>query len=57
LHGTHKGSFMGIPGTGNPIAFDVIDIVTVRDGRMHDHTNVVDSLALMTGVGAENAMG
>ena len=48
---------MGIPGTGNPIAFDVIDIVTVRDGRMHDHTNVVDSLALMTGVGAENAMG
>jgi hypothetical protein len=24
----------------------------VRDGRMRDHTNVVDSLALMTGVGA-----
>ena len=52
FHGTHKGEFMGIPGTGNPVAFDVIDIITVRDGTMRDHTNVVDSLALMTGVGA-----
>ena len=57
FHGTHQGSFMGIPGTGNPIAFDVIDIVTVRDGRMRDHTNVVDGLALMTGVGAVPEMG
>ena len=48
---------MGIPGTGNPVAFDVIDIITVRDGTMRDHTNVVDSLALMTGVGAIPPMG
>jgi hypothetical protein len=49
------GTFI-IPGTGNPIAFDVIDIVTAR--RMpRDHTNVDDGLALMTGVGAVPAMG
>jgi steroid delta-isomerase-like uncharacterized protein len=57
FHGTHQGSFMGIPGTGNPVAFDVIDIVEVRDGLMRDHRNVVDTLALMTGVGAVPAMG
>ena len=57
FHGTHRGPFMGIPGTGRPVAFDVIDIVTVRDGQLRDHRNVVDGLALMTGVGAVPAMG
>jgi hypothetical protein len=38
------------------VAFDVIDVVTVRDGRMRAHWNVVDSLALMQQVGAVPAM-
>ena len=56
FHGTHEGEFMGIPPTGNAVAFDVIDVVTVRDGRMHAHWNVVNSLSLMQQVGAIPAM-
>ena len=55
--GTHDGRFMGIPPTGNPIEFDVIDILAVRDGQMREHWNVVDALALMTQVGAVPAPG
>jgi steroid delta-isomerase-like uncharacterized protein len=52
FHGTHRGDFMGIPPTGTEVAFDVIDIVRVRDGKMVEHWNVVDSMALMTQLGA-----
>ena len=41
FHGTHKGEFMGIAPTGREVAFDVIDIVRVRDGFMVEHWNVV----------------
>jgi predicted SnoaL-like aldol condensation-catalyzing enzyme len=49
---TQDGEFMGMPPSGRAVAFDVIDIVRVRDGRMVDHWNVVDSMALMTQLGA-----
>jgi steroid delta-isomerase-like uncharacterized protein len=52
FHGTHRGELMGIPPTGNPVAFDVIDIVRVRDGRLVEHWNVIDALGLMQQVGA-----
>jgi len=52
FHGTHKGEFMGIEPTGREVAFDVIDIVRVRDGKMVEHWNVVDSMALMQQLGA-----
>lgn len=52
FHGTHQGEFMGIPPTGTEFAFDVIDIVRVRDGKMVEHWNVVDAMALMTQLGA-----
>ena len=52
FHGTHRGDFMGIPPSGADVAFDVIDIVRVRDGKMTEHWNVVDALALMTQLGA-----
>lgn len=57
FHGTRANDFMGIPATGNAVRFDVIDILTVRDGRMREHWNVVDGLALMIGVGAVPPMG
>jgi steroid delta-isomerase-like uncharacterized protein len=57
FRGTHKNEFMGIPGTGNTIEFDVIDILTVREAKLREHWNVVDGLALMIGVGAVPAMG
>ena len=45
------------PAPAIAIEFDVIDILTVRDGKMREHWNVVDSLALMIGVGAVPPMG
>jgi steroid delta-isomerase-like uncharacterized protein len=52
FHGTHEGEFMGIPPTGRAVAFDVIDILEVRDGRLAEHWNVVDAMALMMQLGA-----
>jgi steroid delta-isomerase-like uncharacterized protein len=52
FHGTHQGDLMGIPPSGRPIAFDVIDILRLRDGKITDHWNVVDQLGLMRQIGA-----
>ena len=46
--GTHRGEFMGVPGSGRPVAFEVIDILTVRDGRIREHRVSFDSLAIRT---------
>ena len=47
FQGTHAGPFMGIPATGKLVSFDVIDIVTVRDGQMTEHWMVGDMLGVM----------
>lgn len=52
FHGTHQGDFMGIPPTGNQVAWDVIDIVRQRDGKLVEHWNVVDAYGLMAQLGA-----
>ena len=52
FHGTHHGELMGIAPTGAEVAFDLIDIVRVRDGKMVEHWNIIDSMALMTQLGA-----
>ncbi len=51
FHGTHKGDFLGIPATGKQVAFDVFDIVKVRDGKIVEHWNVVDQMTLMQQLG------
>jgi steroid delta-isomerase-like uncharacterized protein len=55
FRGTHQGEFMGIPPSGQPIEFDVIDVVRVRDGKMVEHWNVVDAMTLMQQIGAAPA--
>jgi predicted ester cyclase len=52
FHGRHTGEFLGIPPTGNQVAFDVIDILRVRDEKMREHWNVVDQFGLMVQLGA-----
>ena len=52
FHGTHQGPLMDIKPTGREVAWDVIDIVRVRDGKMVEHWNVVDTMALMQQLGA-----
>jgi len=37
ITGTHTGPLMGIPPTGEKITIDVIDIVTVKNGRYFEH--------------------
>ena len=44
--GTHGGEFMGIPATGRPVSFEVIDILTVRGGRLAEHRVVFDSAGI-----------
>lgn len=50
--GTHAGPFMGIPASGNPVRFEVIDILTVRSGRIREHRVILDQLGLMQQLGA-----
>lgn len=52
FHGTHQGDLFGIPPTHSSVAFDVIDILCVQDGKITDHWNVVDQLGLMRQIGA-----
>ena len=50
--GTHRGPFLGIAATGNPMRFEVIDILTVRGGKIREHRVVADQLTLMQQLGA-----
>jgi steroid delta-isomerase-like uncharacterized protein len=45
--GTHEGEFMGVPPTGKHVAFDVFDMLRVRDGQVVEHWNVEDLSGLM----------
>ena len=51
FHGTHHGVFMGIPPTGRPVSFEVIDLVRITDDKITDHWNVVDQLGLLQQLG------
>lgn len=46
FEGTHRGEFMGVASTGRPVAFEVIDILTLRNGRIAEHRVVFDQLAI-----------
>ena len=52
FHGTHGGPFMGIPATGTEVSVDVMDIVTVTDGRICEHWTVSDMLGMLQQLGA-----
>lgn len=44
---THKGTFMGIEPTNKRIAFNVIDIIRVKDGKAIEHWGIGDSSSLL----------
>jgi steroid delta-isomerase-like uncharacterized protein len=52
FHGRHVNEFMGVPASGNDVAWDVIDIVRLEDGKLVEHWNVVDQLGLLRQIGA-----
>jgi steroid delta-isomerase-like uncharacterized protein len=52
FHGNHKGPFMGIPPTGNPIAVEVMDLFRIEDGMIVEHWGVSNMLGLLQQIGA-----
>ena len=46
FEGTHRGEFMGVPSTGRPVSFEVIDILTFRNGKIAEHRVIFDRLAI-----------
>ena len=48
--GTHTGPFVGPP-SGRPVRFTVIDVATVRDGRIIEHWGVPDRFAILAQTG------
>jgi steroid delta-isomerase-like uncharacterized protein len=55
--GTHRGEFQGIPATGKAISWSGIDIYTVMDGKIVEHTRVGDMLGLLQQLGAMPLLG
>ena len=49
--GTHSGEWMGNPPTNNRLNYNVVDIFRIKDGKISDHWDVADTLALFTQVG------
>jgi predicted SnoaL-like aldol condensation-catalyzing enzyme len=50
--GTHTGGdWLGKPPTGNRLDFDVVDIFRIQDGKIAEHWDVADSLALFKQLG------
>ncbi|MGH2812779.1 MAG: ester cyclase [Actinomycetota bacterium] len=50
--GTHEGELMGVPPTGRRVAFDIFDLLRIRDGKVVEHWGVYDIAGLMQQLGA-----
>jgi steroid delta-isomerase-like uncharacterized protein len=50
--GTHQGEFFGIPATGKHISWKIIDIMSIRNGKVTEHWVVADVMSLMQQLGA-----
>jgi len=46
FEGTHRAEFMGVPSTGRPVSFEVIDILTFNGGRISEHRVIFDQLGI-----------
>src|SRR5215471_14809740 len=41
-HGTHKGTFLGVPPTGRSISFETVDAMRVHLGKITEHWGVAN---------------
>jgi predicted ester cyclase len=46
-HGTHRGEFLGIKGTGKKVSFDCVDAMRVRNGKIVEHWGAANLLAVL----------
>jgi steroid delta-isomerase-like uncharacterized protein len=51
IGGTHRGTFLGRPGTGARIEWMTIHIFTIRDGKILEDAVMTDALAIMRQLG------
>jgi len=51
IHGTHLGTFLGIPPTGRPIEIRALSMVTLRDGKFLRDEFYWDTRAVMNQMG------
>jgi len=49
--GTHRGEFLGRPGTGARIEWMAIHVYTIRDGKVLEDAVMTDALAIMQQLG------
>jgi len=52
ITGRHTGQWGPVPASGQPVAFDEIVIMTVRDGKVVHQVGVIDNLTGLRQVGA-----
>jgi len=49
--GTHSGTFLGIPATGRRVAVRGMDFYRLKNGRVTEHWDNMDELAMLTQLG------
>jgi len=49
--GTHDGTFAGVPATGRRIEFTTVELFRFEDGKIAEHWDLADRLALQKGLG------
>ena len=49
--GTHRGELFGIPATGKHVSWKIIDIMSIRNGKVTEHWVVADVMSLMQQLG------
>lgn len=52
FHATHQAEFFGVPATNKPVVMDVIDIITLRDGKFIEHWGILDMQSVMAQITA-----
>jgi predicted ester cyclase len=51
-HGTHRGNFLGIAGTGTKVSFETVDAMRVVNGKISEHWGVANLYSVMQQLGA-----
>lgn len=52
FRGRHTGPWFGVPPSGNPVEFRVMDLVRFQDGQLVEHWAVADAVTLLRQTGA-----
>ena len=50
-HGTHQGTFWGLPPSGRKIQFETVDVMRVRNGKITEHWGVANLFSLAQQLG------